>query len=33
MTKGDIFQLKFSQSNKKYDESPLMEILQQFGTL
>ena len=32
MTKGDIFQIKFSQSDEKYDESALMQILQGFGT-
>ena len=33
MTKGDIFQIKFSESDGKYDESSVMPILQEFVTL
>ena len=33
MTKGEIFQIKFSQSDEKYDQSVVMQILQEFGTL
>ena len=33
MTKRDIFQLNFSRSDEKYDESAVVQILAVFGTL
>ena len=33
ITKGGIFQSRFSQSDEKYNEIALMKILEQFGTL
>ena len=33
VTKWNIFEIRFSQGNEKYDESALMHILQEFVTL
>ena len=33
ITKGGIFESRFSHSDEKYNESALMKILQEFGTL
>ena len=33
INKGDIFQIRFSQSDEKYDERAPMQILQEIGTV